>query len=43
MNQLALLHWRQGRLNDAEPLSREAYDVGLQLLDRATLTCWRTR
>jgi eukaryotic-like serine/threonine-protein kinase len=32
MNQLALLHWRQGRLNEAEPLSREAYDVGLQLL-----------
>ena len=32
INQLALLHWRQGRLNEAEPLSREAYDLGLQLL-----------
>ena len=32
MNQLALLNWRQGRLDEAEPLSREAYDVGLQLL-----------
>ena len=32
MNQLALLHWRQGRQNEAEPLSREAYVVGLQLL-----------
>jgi eukaryotic-like serine/threonine-protein kinase len=31
INQLALLHWRQGRLNEAEPLTREAYDVGLQL------------
>ena len=32
MNQLALLHWRQGRLDEAEPLFREAYDVGLQLV-----------
>ena len=27
VNQLANLHWRQGRLDQAEPLFREAYDV----------------
>ncbi len=27
VNQLANLHWRQGRLDEAEPLFREAYEV----------------
>ena len=32
MNQLAQLHWRQGRLEQAEPLQRRAHEIGLRLL-----------
>ena len=32
MNQLALLHWRQGRLDEAEPLYREALEVSRRVL-----------
>jgi serine/threonine protein kinase/Tfp pilus assembly protein PilF len=32
MNDLALLRWRQGRLDEAEPLYRRAYEIGQRVL-----------
>lgn len=39
-NSLGVLRWSQGRLTDAEPLYREAYEMGLRLGpdDNATMT-----